>query len=167
VTEHEFFAALEARAASDSALRPSLRDSLAFPVGKHVDSFRYVEPLVIGLKGWRRDAHFLAAGLWALHDGHRNGKGPRISLGAAAAKQAAKTKSPGIERRLLALVDTDVEGMPSLLSHMVTLLKDWPLDFPALLKGIQYWKDDDRNTQFGWLRDFYHHAKKETKGGKQ
>jgi CRISPR system Cascade subunit CasB len=38
---------------------------------------------------------------------------------------------------------------------MVALLKDYHLDFEALLKGLLYWNGDRKRTQNQWARDFY------------
>ena len=41
------------------------------------------------------------------------------------------------------------------------MLKDYPLDFEALLTGLLYWNDDRKRTQNAWARDFYQNMKDE------
>jgi CRISPR system Cascade subunit CasB len=138
----------------DTRVRAVLRRSLAFDPGTFPDSFTYVEPFVGESRSeWRRTALYLAAGLWASH--WRPGRtGGRVSLGQAAAYHAANG-SPSTERRFIGLLDADEDQLPYRLRQMVALLKDQPIDFDALLRGLLYWNDDRKRTQIDWARDFY------------
>ena len=46
----------------------------------------------------------------------------------------------------------------------LAVLKDQPIDFEALLKGLLCWKDDEKRTQNAWARDFYRSIDTETEG---
>jgi CRISPR system Cascade subunit CasB len=157
-----FIAWLEATNAKDSRLRATLKRSLAFAPGTFAGAFPFVEPFVSEEPlGWRRDAHYLAAGLWAAH-WQEGPHGQPLPLGKACAQHQAASKSTSTERRFMALLDSDPDQLAHRLRQMVALLKGYPLDFDGLLKGILYWNDDQRRTQTQWARDFYssleHHA---------
>ena len=146
---------LEKITEKDTKVRAVLRRSLAFDPGKFVQAFPYVEPFVKDEDNtWRREAHYLVAGLWATH--WREGRpGQPLPLGRACAVYQAASGSASTERRFISLLDADTDQLPHRLRQMVALLKDQPLDFGALLKGLLYWNDDQKRTQNNWARDFY------------
>jgi CRISPR system Cascade subunit CasB len=63
--------------------------------------------------------------------------------------------STNTERRFINLIDADRDQLPHRLRQMIALLKEQAIDFDALLKGLQYWNDDQKRTQNTWARDFY------------
>lgn len=150
-----FIEYLESRAEQDSKVRATLQRSLAFPPGNFVPAYPYVEPfLKDGTHAWRREAHYLVAGLWAAH--WREGvKGPAVPIGRACAFQMSATQSASTERRFITLLDADTDQLPHRLRQMIALLKDQPVDFDALLRGLLYWNDETKRTQNAWARDFY------------
>ena len=145
---------LEARRVEDPRIRADLKRSLSFDPGAHVPAFRWVEPFLQGdCTLWRRKAHYLVAGLWALH-GDQDGLGQKI--GTATARHQIQFNSTSMEGRFMALLDADEDQLPNRLRQMVSLLKEQPLDFEALLEGILRWRSDSKWTQNEWARDFYH-----------
>ena len=157
-----FIDSLEARNANDTRVRATLRRSLSFAPGAFVPAYPFVEPFVkkAGL-GWRREAHYLVAGLWAAH--WREGpRGPVMAIGRACAVQQSTAGSTSTERRFINLLDADTDQLPHRLRQMIALLKDQPIDFDALLKGLLYWNDDEKRTQIAWARDFYRTIDAET-----
>ena len=98
--------------------------------------------------------HYLAAGLWATHwwEGRT---GTPIGIGEACAKYQEASGSSSTEQRFIALLDADSDQLPNRLRQMITLLKEQPIDFDALLNGLLYWNDDQKRTQNDWARDFY------------
>ncbi|MDR4470489.1 MAG: type I-E CRISPR-associated protein Cse2/CasB [Nitrospira sp.] len=147
---------LEGLSRRDTKVRAVLRRSLAFDPGVFVPAYPYIEPFVKGEgNSWRREMHYLVGSLWATHwrEGHR---GEPMSIGRACqALYLEKDKSTSIERRFITLLDSDHGQLPHRLRQMVTLLKEYPLDFEALLKGLVYWNDDQKQTQNAWAQDFY------------
>ena len=135
--------------------RAVLRRSLSFDPGTFVQAFPYVEPFVKDEGNtWRREAHYLVAGLWAAH--WREGRsGIPLPIGRACAVQLSANGSASTEQRFIALLDADQEQLPHRLRQMIALLKDHSIDFEALLKGLLYWNDDQKRTQNNWARDFY------------
>ena len=153
-----FFEWLEGLNAKDSRVRAVLRRSLAFDPGGYVPAFPYVEPFVKNeTNEWRRSMHYLAAGLWATH--WREGRpGQPLSLGNACAVYRVDKGSSSTEQRFIALLDADKDQLAHRLRQMITLLKDYPIDFNALLRGLLLWANPRKPTQNSWARDFYRSA---------
>lgn len=153
---------LEGLNEKDTKVRAVLRRSLAFDPGAFVPAYPYVEPFVKDeSNSWRREMHYLVAGLWAAH--WREGRnGEPMSIGQACqALYLEKDKSPSIERRFITLLDSDQDQLPHRLRQMVALLIEQPIDFESLLTGLLYWHDERKRTQNNWARDFYRNLKDE------
>ena len=146
---------LEGLNQKDTKVRAVLRRSLAFDPGAFVPAYPYVEPFVKDeSNSWRREMHYLVAGLWAAH--WREGRlDSRMTIGRACAAHQAISGSPSTERRFITLLDSDGDQLPHHLRQMVALLKEQPIDFDALLTGLLYWNEDRKHTQNGWAKDFY------------
>ena len=78
-----------------------------------------------------------------------------MCLGEACAAYQAASGSMSTEHRFINLLDADSDQLPHRLRQMIALLKDHPIDFEALLKGLLYWNDDQKRSQNAWARDFY------------
>jgi CRISPR system Cascade subunit CasB len=141
----------------DTRVRAVLRRSLSFDAEAYPAAYPYVEPFLKGEPddGWRRQVHYLVAGLWALH--WREGlQGAQESLAKACFRHfESQGKSPSVERRFIALLDADQDQLPYRLRQMVALLKDYPLDFSALLKEMLSWIHEKKWVQNRWAQDFY------------
>jgi len=157
-----FIDSLESWNKSDAKVKATLRRSLSFTPGAFVAAYPYVEPFVKDVGDpWRRGAHYLVAGLWAAH--WREGRtGQAMPIGKACAAHQSATGSTSTERRFINLLDADTDQLPHRLRQMIALLKDQPIDFDVLLKGLLYWKDNEKRTQNAWARDFYRSLDTET-----
>lgn len=151
----EYIAWLEDLNARDTKVRAVLRQSLAFDPGTHIPAFPYVEPFLKGeAEGWRRQIHYLVAGLWAAH--WREGRaGTAASLAKACALHQLASGSASTERRFIHLLDADREQLPHRLRQMVALLNEQPIDFQSLLNDLLYWNQSDKKVQNTWARAFY------------
>jgi len=150
---------------SDTRVRAVLRRSLAFDPGAFMPAYPYVESFLKGEdSAWRREILYLVAGLWATH--WREGRiGTPMPIGKACAvfdNEKRKTmsnndrqKMTSTEKRFVTLLDADRDQLAHRLRQMIALLKECPIDFDALLKGLLYWNDDQKRTQNAWARDFY------------
>jgi CRISPR system Cascade subunit CasB len=149
---------LEARSAEDTRIRAVLRRSLAFAPGAFPPAYPYVEPFLgQEQQDWSRNAHYLVAGLWALH--WREGRsGLILSVGAACAAHMVASGSTSTERRFISLLDADVDQLPNRLRQVISLLSDQSIDFEGLLTGLLHWSSDRKYTQNAWARDFYRTA---------
>ena len=153
---------LESLNKKDTKVRAVLRCSLAFDPGAFMSAYPYVEPFLKDENNfWRRNMLYLVAGLWAAH--WREGRsGEQMAIGKAChALYSARDKSPSIERRFITLLDSDRDQLPHRLRQVVAMLKDYPLDFEALLIGLLNWTDDRKRTQNAWARDFYRNMQDE------
>jgi CRISPR system Cascade subunit CasB len=159
----EFIAWLEDTNEMDTKMRAVLRRSLAFDPGKHIPAFPYVEPFLKGeAEGWRRQMHYLVAGLWAAH-WREDPAGNLIPLAEACAWHKISSGSASTEQRFIHLLNADSKQLPHRLRQMIALLNDQPIDFQKLLNDLLYWNHPDRKVQNAWARDFYHTiAKAET-----
>lgn len=139
----------------DPKARAVLRRSLAFDPGQYFHAYPYVEPFVKDeSKSWRREMHYLVAGLWAAH--WREGRtGQQMSLAKACATHQLQSGSASTERRLISLLDSDPNQLPNRLRQMIALLKEQDIDFGVLLKDIVNWGDEQKGAQNAWARDFY------------
>lgn len=150
-----FIAWLEDINARETKVRAVLRRSLAFDPGTHIPAYPYVEPFLTGeAEGWRRQMHYLAAGVWAAH--WRAGRaGPAISIGRACALHQRNSGSASTERRFIHLLDADSQQLPHRLRQMIALLNEQPLDFQSLLRDLLHWRSEDKRVQNAWAQNFY------------
>jgi CRISPR system Cascade subunit CasB len=151
----EYIAWLEDMNARDTKVRAVLRRSLAFDPDTHIPAFPYVEPFLKGeAEGWRRQVHYLVAGLWAAHwrEGRTESSTP---LAKACAQHQLASGSANTERRFIHLLDADREQLPHRLRQMVALLNEQTIDFQSLLNDLLYWTAAGKRVQNAWARDFY------------
>ena len=159
-----FIESLESRSENDTRVRATLRQSLSFAPGAYVPAYPYVESFVNDPgNAWRRETYYLVAGVWAAH-WREGSKGQSMPIGKACAAHQFATGSTSTERRFINLLDADTDQLPHRLRQMIALLKDEPIDFEALLKGLLCWNDDEKRTQNAWARDFYRSIDDETEG---
>jgi len=78
-----------------------------------------------------------------------------MKIGKASATHQKASGSTSTERHFITLLDADSNQLPHRLRQMVALLKEHPIDFEDLLKGLLRWRDDRKLTQNVWARDFY------------
>ena len=159
----ELISKLEEWAVKESKVRAVLRRSLAFDPGTYPSAYPYVEWSLRNEENtWRREVYYLVAGLWAVH--WREGRaGEAISLGKACALlRSGPNGSESIERRFISLLDADRDQLPHRLRQMLAMVKEYNLDFEALLKGLLFWTDDQKRTQNQWAREFYRNITVET-----
>ena len=156
-----FIAHLRLLSGRDRGALAALRRSLAFAPGAHAPAMPFVEPFAArdSTREAQRQALYLAAGLYAANPRQRTGQ----SLGAALAVARRRRKSESIERRFLALLGADAEGVAVHLRHANSLLaaEELGCDYAALAADLESWLDPwndelrDRVRQ-RWARDFYH-----------
>lgn len=149
----------------DTKVRAVLRRSLAFDPGGYVPAFPYVECRITDDDtAWRREMHYLVAGLWAVH-WREDRTGPLMKIGEACAEfdkekrnsmsADDKRKLTSTEKRFVNLLDADADQLPYRLRQMVTLLKEYRLDFGQLLKDLMHWNSNKKTTQTAWAQDYY------------
>ncbi|TFU26515.1 type I-E CRISPR-associated protein Cse2/CasB [Thermus tengchongensis] len=143
-----------------TAVRATLRRSLAFAPGVYPPAFPYVEAFVRE-EGWQREAHYLVAALYALKDGaHQEGR--TLAQALKEAERARDSKS--VERRFLALLDADRDQIAFRLRQAVGLVEGG-LDFAQLLEDLLRWFDPRRRVQARWAREYYGVREEQTQEG--
>lgn len=117
--------------------------------------------LFAGIPDYGLDDAALIAALFASHP-KPGGDG---SLGSAFRQLCQRTESESIEKRFVALLDSDREDLPDRLRHCVSLLKakdkEIPVGWWQLLTDLQRWNYDSRWVQKKWSRDFWAEAPSE------
>lgn len=161
---NDFLAHLQGLAEQQRGAMAVLRRSLAFAPGAYVPAYPYVERFV------KRESHpdspqrlalYLVAGLYAKHAK----PGPR-SLASSLAylmRQQGKDRGRGIEKRFVALLGVEADGLPHHLRQIVSLLAadGVDLDYATLLDDLSFLLntrlDPERRDQIRqrWARDFY------------
>ena len=152
----DFVERLEELNLIDTKVRAELKRSLAFDPGTHPKVFGYVEPWVqkSQLDDSKRKAHYLIAGLWAMHwseDTERGG----MSLGKACLVYRNQRDSSSMDTRLINLLEADEEQLPNRLRQMISLLKDVQIDFRRLLEDVTSWGAEDRRIQIRWAKEYF------------
>lgn len=129
--------------------RAILKQSLAFGMGTYPPAMPLVEGFV-KKKSRERKAYYLVAALYALKDGeHQEGRSLAQALG-----EKRNEGSENLEKRLLALLDSDHDQLPYRLRQLVKLVEGG-IDFEQLLKDLVDWSDSKRDVQIRWAMEFY------------
>lgn len=162
MSEIRFIEELEKISSDNTKVRAILRRSLAFKPGAFIQAYPYVEPFIAKEKvqSHKREMFYLVAGLWALHWREGRTDNPKL-LGKACAVYQLKTESKNTESRFINLLDSDLDQLPQRLRQIIMLLKDYSIDFSALLTGLVFWENPEKYTQKNWARDFYHNYSEE------
>ena len=154
---------LQVLAQRDRGALAALRRSLGFDPGTYPAAFPVVERFV-GSNTAReplRQAMYLTAGLFAINSRQQLGRPFAMAL----AQVMQDRGSASIERRFIAVLSADVEGLPTHLRYAVQLLAagEQALDFTWLLDDLSVlldpWRLDERDrVRQRWARDFYRHV---------
>jgi CRISPR system Cascade subunit CasB len=142
----------------DRGTRAILRRAAAFAPGEYVHAFPFVEPfLPADAPESERRAFYLCAMLYALHGQHQEGRSLARAFGALWWKNE---KRPSLEKRFIALLEADADGLPAHLRQIVTLLKEEAFDHAALLADLRelqkpYVTERQNRIRARWAKDFY------------
>jgi len=154
---------LQRLATRDRGAIAALRRSLGFEPGAYPPAYPAVERFAAQGPDseTQRQALYLCAGLFALHPLHANGRPLAGALGQAMQQRG----SDSIEKRFIALLAADPEGLPSHLRQAVSLLAADQLliDYAELLADLgrllQRWNEEQRDrVRQRWARAFYRAA---------
>lgn len=147
---------LEEMAKENSKIRAVLRRSLTSDPGTCIDAFPYVERFLKQDAGnWYREMHYLVAGLWASHWKEDRPPEKQPIEKACAAHMRSSKGSESFEKRFISTLDADPSQLAYRLRQLVSLLKEYPLDFSKLLNDLLRWKMEKKSVQIEWARCFY------------
>ena len=141
------------------------RALLAEDPSLHTPIYRYVEPYLGDLTGWKRQAYYLVATLFGFCE-KEDEKRPRVELPQAVRLYERNDQPPGdemssVEKRFLALLDSDTDELPYRLRQTVRMITTGaariaqPLDWNQLLTDLLKWHYSNRTTQTKWARNYY------------
>jgi len=142
----------------DRGARAILRRAAAFAPGEYVHAFAFVEPfLPAEAPESERRAFYLCAMLYALHGQHQEGRSLARAFGALWWRN---DKRPSLEKRFIALLEADADGLAEHLRQIVTLLKEEAFDHAALLADLRelqkpYVTERQNRIRARWAKDFY------------
>ena len=154
---------LVSKQSGDRAALAALRRGLGVRPGTEVSMYRYVARFVPPqVHGWKHDAHYLLAALFALHPlpWSEPPGGIQSNFGASFARLAKHIESGSIEDRFGALLDAHRDDVAEHLRHLVSLLKvhEVPVDWAQLLTHLIGWDSESRWVQRQWARAFWSDA---------
>lgn len=147
-----------ANVCEDRGARATLRRAAAFDPGEYVPAFPFVEPfLPEEAPESERRAFYLSAMLYALHGQHQEGRSLARAFGVLWCRN---DKRPSLEKRFIALLEADADGLAEHLRQIVMLLKEEAFDHAALLTDLRelmkpYATDYQNRIRARWARDFY------------
>lgn len=145
-----------------------LRRGLGKDAWAATEMFPYVAGWTKNLSRRYEDAYFLVATMiglypkesWKSEDKYNN-LGKSLSF--------LKDESGSIEKRFVALLNSDEEDLSKHLRQIVSLLKskDAPINWFQLLKDIKYWSNENRSVQRSWAKGFWGNLETEKKEGEE
>ncbi len=142
----------------DRGARATLRRSAAFAPGEDVRAFPFVEPFLPDeAPASERRAFYLCAMLFAMHGQHQEGRSLARAFGTLWRKNDQR---PSLEKRFIALLESDADALPEHIRHIASLLKDEPFDHAALLADLRelmkpYATERQNRIRARWAKDFY------------
>ncbi len=140
----------------DRAILAHLRRGLGKEPGTAMEMFPYIARFVQTKYRSEENAYFLVASLFSLYptnswksDERYNNLGKSLS--------PLQTESDSIEKRFVALLNSDEEDLPNHLRQIISLLKsnDKPINWLQLLKDIKSWTHEEKFVQRNWAKGFW------------
>lgn len=149
----------ELKVKKDRRAMAELRRGLSYGPGQYFGSYRYIESAEArgdDESDWGSRMRALIGGLFALHGDNGFKNSNEESLGRILGLlYNEKDKSLSIEKRFLTLLDSDEEQLPYRLRQVISLIKEYNIDWHKLYRDVRNWNHPDCFVQRGWARDFY------------
>ncbi|HEU0116724.1 MAG TPA: type I-E CRISPR-associated protein Cse2/CasB [Thermomicrobiales bacterium] len=147
----------------DRAALAALRRGLGKAPGEAPEMFPIIVPLLPSarLRPWDEACGYLVASLFGFYpDGSWRGEGDgrwSRNLGVSLRLLASGMDSAGPERRLIALLNSDLDDLGSHLRGIVALLrgKAIPIDWTQLGRDLLAWDRPSRDVQRRWATAFW------------
>ena len=153
--DDKFIAFLEGLVRDNNrAALANLRRGLGKKAWTATEMFPYIAPFLRSSYPSEENAYFLVASLVGLNPDAKKTDG---NLGFSIFQAQAEDKSKGIEKRFVALLNSDEEDLPSHLRLIISLLKskEKPINWLLLLKDIKNWNNEKTNVRRNWARSFW------------
>lgn len=147
-----YLAGLAAR--KDRGALAALRRGLGRPPGMAPELYPHVVRFFGSPLPDRENAMFTVAAIFGVHPHHRTGAGSPLKV-----LRSLDLESGSTERRVLSLLNADLDALPVHLRHLVSLIRshgpERPLDYQALLDHLVQWEAPSRWVQRRWARDWW------------
>lgn len=135
-----------------------------------IEMFPYISGWTANLSRRDENAFFIIASMiglyptnsWKSDEKGKNNLGKSLTF--------LKDESDSIEKRFVALLNSDEEDLPNYLRQIISLLKakETPINWHLLLKDIKGWSHEDRYVQRNWAKGFWGNTNAEnTEKGEQ
>lgn len=157
----QFMAHLQKLQMRDRGAMAALRHSMAFAPGAGPRVFPYIERFAGNQSEAgdpRRLALYIVAGLFAQHPAQAS-----QSFASAFGELSLRRESTSIEKRFIALLEANHDGLAVHLRHALNLLESEEIgfDYVRLLDDLSRWLspvDSESAIRQHWVRDFYNTA---------
>lgn len=138
------------------AVLAALRRGLGRRPGGAPEMYPYLVPWTGDLAGWREEAFYLVASLFASHPVSWHGEGAG-NFGASMARVKEHEGGDSTDRRFVALLSSHRDDLPEHLRHAVSLCaaKEVPVSWRQLLRDLPHWDDTHGRIQLRWAREFW------------
>ena len=145
-----------------------LRRGATVPPGEDLATYPLVTRFIPEwARGWREQAFYLVASLYAIHPESWHGEGSGRwdwHLGASLLQlrtARGELQSRSLDVRVLRIVRAEPDQLPDLLRGLVDLLRDGsvPIDWTVLLSDLIYW--DRGESQRRWAATYWGRAEEE------
>lgn len=145
----------------DRAILAHLRRGLGKEAGTAIEMFPYIARFVQGSYRADENAVFLVASLFGLYPTYSWKADEKVRNNLGKSMAFLKDDSGSIEKRFVALLNSDEEDLPNHLRQIVSLLKskDAPVSWHELLRGIKQWNRSDKRIQREWAKGFWGNTK--------
>jgi CRISPR system Cascade subunit CasB len=142
------------------AVMATFRRGLGHEPGQAIEMYRYLGGFLPHQPGRQGDAVFIVSSLFASYPDHPwgPGDGRSTNFGASLTQLKREDGSGGIERRFVALLNADSDGLPVHLRHLIAQCKPAgvPIDWSQLLHDIRQWDLSGQPAQTRWAWSFWH-----------
>jgi CRISPR system Cascade subunit CasB len=169
----QYLGEVAARAARNEstarATLAALRRGAGKELGAAPEMFPYLVPWTAELDQRTQEAYYLVASLFALHpatwpapEGEQYRDVWRRNFGASMRRVALDdtqdVQGTSTERRVVTLLASDWDSLPTRLRHAVSLCaaRDVPVAWDTLLPELLHWDHTRRRTQLDWARAFWY-----------
>jgi CRISPR system Cascade subunit CasB len=145
-------------ARGDRAALAKLRRGLGKDAGAAPDRDIWVYAHLHGAAPEHEEPATLVASLYALwHQGGGDFRRAARTLGGSFRQLRDATDSGSVEKRFVALLDSEAEDLPHRLRQAVSLLKSKgiPVNWLQLLEDLLRWESPRRPVQRRWAREFW------------
>jgi CRISPR system Cascade subunit CasB len=146
-----------------------LRRGLGKDSSTATEMFPYISGWTANLSRRDENAYFLVASLTGLYPTNSWKSEEKFNNLGKSLSFLNTDESKSIEKRFVALLNSDEEDLPNHLRQIISLLKskEKPINWLQLLKDIKNWFHEDRFVQRNWAKGFWGNTSTNTEKGEE